>query len=55
MIGWIIVSLVVLWLANKAYWHLRMWYWRSSIRDPKEHLEAKILWARHQAVTRGRR
>lgn len=55
MLGYLIIAVLVFYLINRAWWHLRMWWWRSSIRDPKEHLEARILWARHQAATRSRR
>lgn len=41
---WVIVALLGLALLSRMALYIRLWAWKRSRKDPKERLEAEILW-----------
>lgn len=50
--GWLIVIAVLLLLLARVMWKIRMWAWRIGLKDPRERIEAEILWSRYKAGKR---
>lgn len=42
--GWVILALLALAVLSKVAFYIRIWAWKQTRKDPKERLEAEILW-----------
>ena len=42
--GWLLLTVLVLIAASGLWRRLAYWRWVRSIKDPKERMEAELLW-----------
>ena len=52
MILYLIMGYIA-WRVLKLFlWRVRMYYWRTGIRDPKARMDAEMQWARYKHARR---
>jgi len=52
MLGYLVVAVVLLAVLGRLAWRVKMWAWRTGLKDPRERLEAEIMWSQYRRSRR---